>query len=70
MYKLRKICYLKSIQIWKERCDLESNIAKNFLFDMDSYILEIGNMIVEIKYSDNNKSLKECIENILERKLN
>ncbi len=49
---------------------MESNIAKKFLFDMDSGILEIDNMIVEIKYSDNNKSLRECIENILARKLN
>ncbi len=49
---------------------MESNLAKNFLFDKDSGILEIGNMIIEIKYSDNNKSLRECIENILARKLN
>ena len=49
---------------------MESNLAKNFLFDKDSGMLEIDNMIVEMKYSDNNRSLRECIENILARKLN
>ena len=61
---------MKNIQFWKERCNLESNLAKNFLFDKDSGMLEIDNMIVEMKYSDNNRSLRECIENILARKLN
>jgi len=33
------------------------------------YILKIGDMVVEIKYSDTKKNFKECILNILKEKL-
>lgn len=33
-----------------------------------SYQLKIGNMTVELKYSKNNKTLNECILNILKKK--
>ena len=32
------------------------------------YILKVGNMIVEFKYTENNKRFSECIQNILKQK--
>ena len=37
-----------------------------FLLDRNNpYILKIDEMIVEVEYSNNNKTFKECIINIL-----
>lgn len=32
------------------------------------YILKIGDMVVEIEYSDNKKTFNECMVNILKQK--
>lgn len=32
------------------------------------YRLKIGDMVVELKYSENNKEINECMKNILRQK--
>ena len=34
------------------------------------YKLKVGEMIVEVEYSENNKSFNECMLNILKKKIN
>lgn len=45
-------------------------IVKNNLLEMKkSNHIKIGEMQVELKYSDNNKTINECIINILKQKM-
>ena len=36
----------------------------------NNYKLEVGDIVVEMTYSENDKKFNECIINILEQKLN
>ncbi len=35
----------------------------------DLYQLQVGNMTVEFKYSENDKKIKECMINVLRQKI-
>lgn len=54
----------------KGKCVLEiqSKSLKGLSKIEDMYQLKVGEMCVEMKYSENNKSFKECMLNILKAK--
>ena len=48
----------------------KTQIIKNNLLEMaNSNCIKIEEMQVELKYSDNNKTINECIVNILKQKM-
>ena len=46
----------------------QENIMKYINNTENPYILKIGDMVVEIEYSDNKKTFNECMVNILKQK--
>jgi len=46
---------------------LKTKIEKELLNTKNLYKLKIGDMKVEIEYSENNKTFNECILNILKK---
>lgn len=55
----------------KGKCELEiqSNSLEGLLKNEDIYQLKVGQMCVEMSYTDNNKSFSECMLNILKQKV-
>lgn len=47
----------------------KSNMSDYLLKDKGLYQLKVNEMLVEFKYSENNKKLEECILNILKQKM-
>lgn len=43
--------------------------SKCLVNNKDLYQLQVGNMTVEFKYSENDKKINECILNILKQKI-
>lgn len=48
---------------------MKSETAKCVLGTSNPYEFKIGDIVVEIKYSKNNKTCKECMLNILKHKI-
>lgn len=46
----------------------QNKIAKYLLNTENPYQIKVEDMIVEIEYSDNNKTFNECMLNILKQK--
>ena len=42
--------------------------SENLIKNKDLYKLQVGNMTVEFKYSENDKKINECMINILKQK--
>lgn len=49
---------------------MNDNLMEYLLKNEEPYELKIGDMVVEMQYSENNKSFKECMRNILRLKAN
>lgn len=49
---------------------MNDNLMEYLLKNEEPYELKIGDMVVEMQYSENNKSFKECMRNILSLKAN
>lgn len=54
----------------KGECNLKNQekIMRYINNTENPYILKIGNIVVEIKYSNNGKTFNECMVNILKQK--
>jgi len=49
--------------------ETKSNILKKSSKTKETYKLKIGDMCVEMLYAENNKSLNDCMLNILKQKV-
>lgn len=56
---------MKGKSILKE----QNKITKYLLSTNNPYQIKVGDNIVEIQYSNNNKTFNECILNILNKKI-
>lgn len=43
--------------------------SKSLVNNKDLYQLQVGNMTVEFKYSENDKKINECMINVLRQKI-
>lgn len=68
IFKTNKIKkkHLKGKKILKE----PNKMNEYLLNTKNPYKIKVGDTIVEMEYSDNNKTFKECILNILKQKIN
>lgn len=46
----------------------QNEVIKYLLNTKNPYQIKVGNTLVEMKYSDNNKTFNECMLNILRKK--
>lgn len=46
----------------------QNEVIKYLLNAKNPYQIKVGNTLVEMKYSDNNKTFNECMLNILRKK--
>lgn len=49
---------------------MNDNLMEYLLKNEEPYELKVGDMVVEMQYSENKKSFKECMRNILSLKAN
>lgn len=66
-----QITYTKlNMKSSKGECNLKNQekIMRYINNTENPYILKIGNIVVEIKYSNNGKTFNECMVNILKQK--
>lgn len=52
----------------RRKCILKSNILEQISKTKDIYQIKVGNMCVEIVYSENNIRFNECMLDILRQK--